>query len=142
LIELKKLISISLSLLLLFSNTGFSINTHFCGGEAKETTISIGAQKTGCGMEEEAGMCDKSPRSEKKISASPCCKDHHQIVQLVDKANIKSFSVEINPTFLLSFLNTYAQPEIFAEQAFTKNPSYFPGIPDKDIQVLYQTFLI
>jgi len=118
------------------------MNTHFCGGEATETTISIGPQNTGCGMEKEDSKCETNSASEKKLTAKSCCDNHHQILQLEDNANVKSFSIEINPVFILSLVHAFVHPVIFTEQVFIQSALYSPTIPDKDVQVLYQTFLI
>ncbi|GAB3338570.1 hypothetical protein GCM10027429_23910 [Marivirga atlantica] len=127
---------------MLVSNVGFSMNTHFCGGEAVETSFSIGLHNPDCGMADMDGDCKKEPSSEEQVNPKPCCENQHEVLQLDENANLQAFSVDVNPVFFVAFIHTYIQPVLFTDQAFVHNTYYSPPIPDKDIQVLFQTFLI
>jgi hypothetical protein len=138
----KKVISISLALLMLVSNVGFTLNTHFCGGEAVETSFSIGLHNPDCGMPDMDRDCETIPSTEEQVKSKPCCENQHQLIQLDENADLQAFSTEVNPTFFVAFVHSFVQPILFADQAFVHNTYYSPPIPDKDIQVLFQTFLI
>ncbi len=48
---MKKLLSISFSLLILLSGTNFTIATHYCGGELAAVKVSFAGELASCGME-------------------------------------------------------------------------------------------
>lgn len=124
------------------SNIGFSMNTHFCGGEAVKTSFSLGIQNPDCGMENRDEGCESNSHAEKQNKPSPCCENQHQMLQLDENIDLKSSSIVINPVFFIALIHAFVQPLIFTEQDFNQSSLYSPTIPDKNIQVLYQTFLI
>lgn len=138
----KKVVSISLALLMLVSSVGFSMNTHFCGGEAVETSFSIGLHNPDCGMPDMDRECESIPSKEKQIKQKPCCENQHQLLQLDENADVQITSIEVHPVFLVAFIHSFVQPVLFADQSLIHNTYYSPPIPDRDIQVLFQTFLI
>lgn len=98
---MKRIISISLGLLMLVSNVGFTMNTHFCGGEAVETSFSIGLHNPDCGMPDMDRDCETIPYTEEQIKSKPCCENQHQLLHLDENADVQATSVEFNPVFLL-----------------------------------------
>lgn len=139
---MKRIISISLGLLMLVSNVGFTMNTHFCGGEAVETSFSIGLHNPDCGMPDMDRDCETIPYTEEQIKSKPCCENQHQLLHLDENADVQATSVEFNPVFFVAFIHSFVQPVLFADQSLVDNTYHSPPIPDKDIQVLFQTFLI
>jgi hypothetical protein len=65
---MRKLISIPLAVLILFSGLTVNIATHYCGGNAVATKVSLSGELATCGMEQ--GAPEKS--SQESI-ASHCC---------------------------------------------------------------------
>jgi len=127
---------------MLTSNVGFAINTHLCGGRAIKTTVSIGIHNLDCGMAEMDQESRTNLPGETQIIPKPCCEDLHQVIHLDDDANVQSTSVELNHTFFTAFIHTFVQPIIFSDRAET-NSTFYPTPPMKrDIQVLFQSFLI
>jgi hypothetical protein len=139
---LKKAIAISLALLMLASSVGFSMNTHFCGGKAVKTSFSIGLHNPDCGMANMDEVCEFKPLSEDQLEPKPCCENQHQVLHLDENAKVSSASIGLNPVFFIAFVHVLLEPNIFADQAFVHYTHYTPPIPDKDIQVLFQAFLI
>lgn len=128
---------------MLVSNIGLSINTHFCRGRAVKTSFTLGLHNPDCGMAMMEQGCDAEPTSnDTQVKAKPCCENRHQILQLDENADIKSSTVNTNPVFFVAFVHAFVQALIFADQKLIHNTDYSPPIPDKDIQVLFQTFLI
>ena len=139
---MKKILSVSLALIILFANVGFSMNTHFCGGEAVETSFSIGLHNPDCGMDNMDGTCETYPTAEEQLIPQPCCENQHQLMQLDEKATIQPITILTNSVFLAAFIAVFVQPIISADQTFTQNTEYRAPLPDEDIQVLFQTFII
>ena len=124
---------------MLFSNIGFSINTHFCGGKAVKTSFTLGLHNPDCGMDME---CEKVPSKEYQFAQKPCCENQHQVIQLDENLKIKSSTINTNPVFFVAFVHTFVRPLFFADQKLVHYTDYSPPLPDKDVQVLFQTFLI
>jgi len=141
-IKVKRIFSISLALLMLVSSVGFSMNTHFCGGEAVKSTFTLGLHNPDCGMAMMEMECEKVPSKEDQLTKKPCCENHHQLLQLDENADIQAFSIEVNSVFFVAFIDAFVQPVLFADQSLVHTSYYPPPAPDKDIQVLFQTFLI
>lgn len=139
---MKKILSVSLALIILFANIGFSMNTHFCGGEAVETSYSIGLHSPDCGMDNMDGTCETTPPTEEQIIPQPCCENQHQLMQLDEQATIQSGTVFTHFVFLAAFIAVFVQPVIIADHTFTQHTNYRAPLPDEDIQVLFQTFII
>ena len=68
---MKKAFSIFLAILMLVSSTGIAANTHFCGGEAVERTLSLGIEHLDCGMAETEQSCS-SKDGHDQIDARYC----------------------------------------------------------------------
>lgn len=137
----KILISISFALMTLFPNLGLAVNSHFCQGTLVESSLSIGVHDLGCGMGDETS---NNSDDGNEINSKPCCENSHYEVKLKDKFSAKFISLDISPVFIVAFAHVFVQPFIFLpEETVSTCVVYRPPIPrEKDIQVLYQTFLI
>jgi hypothetical protein len=138
----KKLISISLALLMLVSNLGFAMNTHYCGGEAVKTSFTIGLHNPNCGMPDMDEKCQVLPLSEAQLKPKPCCENQHQLVHLDDIVDFPSSNISFNPTFTHAFVKAFLQPISTVEQTFIRRTDFLHALPDKELEVLFQSFLI
>lgn len=139
---MKSIVSLLLALLLLVAHIGFSMNTHFCGGEAVETSFSIGLHNPDCGMDNRDEACEGNLPIEEQIRPQPCCQNQHQLMQLDENADTKTLTITTKFVFLAAFIAVFVQPDLIADQTFTQNNNYRAPLPDKDIQVLFQTYLL
>lgn len=139
---LKKLISISLALLLLVSNTGFTLNTHFCGGIAVKTSFSFGLHNPDCGMDDTTENCEAPSSQSNHLKTKPCCENQHQLLNLDENANLHSVSTSFSTSFFIAFVHSFIAPILFVEQRVIDNFSFLYPKPDKDLKVLFQSFLI
>lgn len=128
---------------MLASNLSFSVNTHFCGGEAVKTAISFGNGDLDCGMESFIkDECFQQGGSEiSKISSKPCCEDQHESIMLdVDLNSSKSSLNNTNLVFLVLFfasITTFSQ-----RQNIDPKFIYSPPLPVTELTVLLQRFTI
>ncbi len=140
---MKKLIAIFLTLLMLSSSTGLALGTHYCGGKAVKTQLVIGHADIDCGMAKvsekcEAGANGKVPMLQKK----PCCQNHYASVdtdnslayKTVISTNYLNFLMVFAPTFLMFNSSSLEENNIFL--------TYPPPFLKRDVQVLFQSFLI
>lgn len=135
---MKKVISIFLALLFLGSNLGFSMDTHYCGGHAIKSVLSFGAHDYDCGMENTVSTCE----SQNTIKKMDCCDDEHQLIQLDDNLHSTSLNLDINPLFVVAFVQVFIQNALQIKEKAELIPDFSPPLPHQNRQVLYQSFLI
>ncbi|HAD97357.1 MAG TPA: hypothetical protein DCG19_08115 [Cryomorphaceae bacterium] len=138
---MKKAFSIFLAILMLASNIGIASNTHFCGGEAAEHTLSLGIEHLDCGMAETEQSCS-SEDGHDQLNAKPCCDNQHELLQLDEDATLLQQAPEINKTFIAAFIHTFVVQVFSFEKKESFYLNYFPPLLKQDIQVLFQSFLI
>ncbi len=128
-----------MSFLLLGSQVGFSVATHYCGGEVSDRAISLLGKKVSCGME---SMEDNCASMDNSISEQSCCDDESSVYQLNEDFQKKQRSVEIETDFLAVF--TFHYLLLFDKEQSINNFTELPQPPliQQDIQVLFQSFLI
>ena len=142
---MKQIFSILLSFILLASHSYLTIGTHFCGGEAVESKILLGETHLGCGMMDMEEPCEDSDNCNKNKTSfdkTPCCENKYQTVQstaeFVKEATQIAFSFEFAEAFIYTTLNF----DLFSNSTQQFYAMYYSPPIEKDIQVLFQTFLI
>jgi hypothetical protein len=141
---LKKIISISLALILLVSNVGFTLGTHVCGGFAVISELMIGHNNLDCGMssmdtETEVGA---EPDADIHFESTPCCENDFQTLQTDNNFNSEVNNFNLNQTFVIAFVHTLLDNTLYPETPLSDYSNYSPPIPENDVQSLFQTFLI
>lgn len=130
-----------LSLLILGSQVGFAVSTHFCGGEVSDRVISLVGSKVGCGMESQESSCSRVEISDDNISEKSCCDDESHVYQLKEDFNKKYNSIELETTFIRLFLTNYTLLFNTEEKVVHTNIPP-PPLIQQNSQVLFQTFLL
>ena len=102
--QMKKLLSISLALLMLLSGMQLTISMHYCGGELADSKVSVTGHLASCGMETETDNCT----SANTIEETDCCRNKVSIY-LVDQNYSPSYS-EFK-IFSQSVLQIFSLPE-------------------------------
>lgn len=139
---MKRVISILLASILLLSHVNLIIGTHFCGGEAVMSRLIFAETHLNCGM---ANMDEPSNDSGNRaliFTNTPCCENHYQTIQATDdyikevpQANV---NIDVAGTLVYSVLNE----KLFSKSAHQFYSDYSPPPLEKDMRVLFQTFLI
>jgi hypothetical protein len=127
---------------MLVSNVGFAMNTHFCGGKAVKSSFTLGLHNPDCGMLNMDKPCEALSISETQVKSKPCCENQHQLLHLDDNGDLPSTNISLNPTFLKAFVQAFLQPITLVEQTSTRSTDFLHPLPDKDLKVLFQSFLI
>ena len=128
-----KISAVALSFIVLFSTMSFTIDKHFCG----ETLIDVAY----FGKADDCGL--KMKVDQQKMKKKKCCKNETEIIEspTFDKEKITTVTPE-NITFVIyhlySYINTFQ--ELSVEKEYYKD--FSPPDLERDIQVLYETFLI
>jgi hypothetical protein len=137
----KKIMALFLSLLMLGSQVGFAVSTHFCGGEVSDRVISLVGSDVGCGMESQESSCSMVEISDDTISQKSCCDDESQVYQLDEDLSKKQNSIELETAFISLFLTNYTLLFNTEEKVEYANIPP-PPLIQQNSQVLFQTFLL
>lgn len=142
--SVKKIIAISLSLVLLLSNVGFSLTTHFCGGHAVKSALSLGGTTLDCGMGEQSTASPECDRPGHNLKAGRCCDNQQRVLQTDDNHPTEATSlVQGSHGGLTPPLYIFLSEKLLIGGKFQKTSFYPPPpLPARDVQVLFQTFLI
>ena len=137
---LHKILSVFLAFTVLFSALSFSVDKHICMGEVMDTAYFSDADSCGMIMEEE--VCDIDSHDVVMAQKERCCIDFHELVpgNQTEQQALESIEIEKVQFLLLfsyTFINLYEEKKEITP--FNYHP---PPQVDKDINVLYQTFLI
>lgn len=135
---LHKIISVALSLTVLFSTLSFTVGKHYCMGQM--VNMSFFGETSGCDMPVEEDRC---PTSEKKAKKTNCCFD---VVDVVKSANSELKQEQPFTAFAIKFVTAYFYTLTnFFEVLYEKDipfKGYLPPLITYDIQVLFESFLI
>lgn len=137
-----RIVSILLSVFLLASHISLTIGTHYCRGQAVETKILFGETHMSCGMADMDESCDARGVQNSGYISSPCCENHYQALPVSD--DFLKDPPQVNVAVGLTALLVYPIPigELFPKTAHQSYTDYLPPPLEKDIQVLFRTFII
>ncbi len=134
---LRKISSIIMAFVVLFSTMSFTVSEHYCGH--KLVDVGFFSKAESCGME-----MQKPASSENcELSKSDCCKD--EVTQFTGQNELNTSFSSLNfdqQIFVASFVYTYVN--LFEGLAVISVPYKYhtPPLVDKEITILYQVFLI
>ncbi len=136
---MKKTAAILLSVLLLVVNMSLTFSTHYCGGEAVETSVALGKSTVGCGMEmSEVNTCDNE-NGIATIDKVDCCHNTHHTISLEEDYVQNSFTA---PVLLIA--EVWPIPALIQLPTFQLKQgcfvAYSPPLVRQNRQVLYQVF--
>lgn len=133
---MQKTISILLASLLLLSSSGLAYGQHFCGGRVMAEALVLGQKELSCSAGEERMQYEKKQKPD-------CCVDVYHQVETDSEYSGSSFDISFDKNFVAAFVSVFIL--LTNETYLTEKdgfPEYFPPPLEKDIPVLYQTFLI
>ena len=135
---MSKLISILLSVLLLISSTGITYAQHYCGEFEMLSKVTLGEEHLSCDMVMEALACEENDSENHH-----CCNNQYTSVITDDNFAKANFNVDFHQAFVLSLVSVFVLQQLVEHQTSLDNYTlYYPPPLQKNIPVLYQTFLI
>ena len=134
---LKKIASISLAIFFLMSSSHLSFATHFCGGKAFKHALLFSPSELGCGMENGKDDCDKTTKIE-----NDCCKNQSILISIKDNFQPSLAKISVVPHFIFVTIAAILFSVPTVSSTIISFQDYHPPLPDKDIPVLFQSFLI
>jgi hypothetical protein len=142
---MKKSFSILLSFILLTGHLSLTIGTHFCGGEVVEKKILFSETHLGCKMQDMDKPCDDAENSSSNklcFDKVPCCENEFQTFQSTNEFVKDVAQTTFNVEFAVAFVYTSLNLDLFPKSTHQFYADYSPPPLEKDISVLFQTFLI
>lgn len=141
---MNRIVSILLVGLLVLSKVGFSISTHFCGGNAVAQEIVIGNTHVGCGMDMNEAFISPTNSQESQFYTVPCCDDDIQLLNVDQENSTSSIDVPLTPAFNanIPFSFTLPTPQQVAEVKMMTFYNTPPLLQHRGFQELYQVYLI
>ena len=142
---MKKLLSIFFASIMLFSNMGFSIASHYCQGQLVNTQLVHGTDNLGCCMAQMDNQLPedcKSPDIQKSVKKKGCCENEYQSLDIDDNFSSKQVLSKATPQLIAVFIYVYFQLNSSDSDIDFAYSDYSPPPLEQDIQVLYQTFLL
>ena len=140
-IEVKKILSIALALIMLSTNMGFAIATHYCGGMAVESQLVFGHEALNCGMANMDKGCETQPEG-MHLSKKSCCENKYQSLDTEDDFKPTIAQSMVNVDFVAAFVITFLHLPISSTDEEPQYANYSPPLINQDISVLHQVFLI
>ncbi|MEX0812972.1 MAG: hypothetical protein WD048_12205 [Chitinophagales bacterium] len=138
---MQKVISIFFTLLLLLSNISLTMATHYCAGFVVKSQLMLGKGDLDCGMHKVKEECPFHSDTKERINKVPCCENEYLTVELKEDFNQTIQKLNFDIDFVQAFAQSKSE-KYFPELIFPQYGNYYPPPLDKDIQVLFQTFLI
>lgn len=127
-----------MAFVVLFTTMSFTIDMHYCGGSLVDFSVFTKAES--CGMEKEQLIksCENPEMTEKD-----CCTDQKIVKEGKEdlKTSFNKLTFE-QQTFVASFFYTYINLFEGLDENIVPFKDYSPPFVERDIQILYETYLI
>ncbi|MBB6611661.1 hypothetical protein H7F15_11480 [Pontibacter sp. Tf4] len=139
----KRIILLTLTLLVLVTSTGLSVGLHFCAGDIRD--LSFFGNAAECPMEKQKEALPSCHKPKAPQDKDDCCDDHQLVIERHDVAtDTEALQLTKLPDFKFAaivqavFLQLYF-PEVSLKPAYALYTS--PPVV-RDIPVLVQSFLL
>ncbi|WP_369047620.1 hypothetical protein [Tenacibaculum sp. UWU-22] len=133
---LRKIVSVLMAVVVLFSTMSFTIDMHFCGDTLVATSVVKKAET--CGMEKQ-----NSSNQDCTVTKKDCCRNEQTVVKGQNQLELPTYKVVFHKQ-LLAVAFVYAYTTVFKElqNKVILFKNYIPPLVVKDIHVLDETYLI
>ncbi|MCW5910830.1 MAG: hypothetical protein KIT62_07140 [Cyclobacteriaceae bacterium] len=132
---IRKIVSVSLALLVFVASASFTVNMHLCGGQVQ--SVSFIEKATPCPMEVKMPPCHKE-----FAKRSSCCNDEQLTYKGQDFKVHDTSSIQIAQSAWVLELPLIAEIVPSSTHAAVHYQPYKPPLLRHDIPVLIQSFLI
>lgn len=133
-----KISSFLMAIVVLFSTMSFTVDMHYCGDSLVD--LSIFSEAESCGMEkaQPAKSCENPVMTE-----NDCCSDQQFLKEANQdlKTSFDKLTFE-QQTFVATFFYTYINRFEGLDENIVPFKDYSPPFVKRDIQTLYETYLI
>lgn len=125
----------------MFSNMGFTLATHYCGGHAVKSKLMLGIGELDCGMAKSDKSCE-SDSMETSVKKKGCCENQYISINLEDEYQPSALQANLDYNFVFTFVYTFVELLNSQVELDVVYDDYSPPLRYIDVQVLFQSFLI
>jgi hypothetical protein len=140
---LRPIASLILASLVLVTSIGVTVNLHLCGGHVQSASLFVKAKP--CGMGKVANMQKPCSGNDRHAKKKGCCDEKTILFKGKEtNAEVKA-ATQIDPSFHLITVILPVLYSVINSESSVATPRYAcykPPLPDRDINVLVQSFLI
>ncbi|NHF61503.1 hypothetical protein FK220_019275 [Flavobacteriaceae bacterium TP-CH-4] len=138
---LRKIASISMALIVLFSTMSFSVDMHYCGEHLVD--FSLFEEVDTCIMKTEVARSSTACNVMDKALEMHCCSDVEVVIEGQDDLKTSSNQLSLDQqVFVASFVYCYINLFEKFDENVVPFRDYSPPPLIRDVQILDQTFLI
>ena len=151
-----RIAAISMALLMLLSSTGYAMDIHYCQDQLEN--ISLFGKSESCHEKQKTPTCHQTKTSltdgqeschnkeddVSKTAEDNCCHNESFLIEKPDldatptqSTTVQNIQLDVVAAFIAVYVFNYG-----IEADYQPFAQYKPPLPDRDVQVLYQTFLI
>ena len=142
---MRKAVSIFLVFQIIFTSMGWASNAHLCGGKVVETSLTLGLQNEGFGMEANSKTCPSKSEKTNSSLQKNCCENSHLSLKNESPTQLEFNKITIEKPLLL-FAMVWVVKMSNASLAFDRKiDSDFPPpliIRLLNLGKLFQVFLL
>ncbi|MFT5435972.1 MAG: hypothetical protein ACI840_000613 [Ulvibacter sp.] len=132
----RKIMSLVMAFVVLFSTMSFTVDMHFCGDTLVETALFHKAK--GCGMEMEKPSTEGCA-----ITKKNCCNDEQLVVDGQDELQLSVDKISFEQqVFIASFVYTYINLFEGFDNKVSSFERYKPPLVIREIYKIDETYLI
>ncbi|GBF21611.1 hypothetical protein C21_03797 [Arenibacter sp. NBRC 103722] len=133
-----RILSVLMAFVVMFTTMSFTVDMHYCGDSLVD--FSLFTKTEGCGMEKAQSpeSCDNL-----SMSSTSCCTDQQIVKEGHDdlKTSFNKLTFE-QQTFVATFFYTYINLFEGLDENIVPFKDYSPPFIERDVQTLYETYLI
>lgn len=122
------MLSIAMLLFFVMGQVNLAWATHYCGDQLISSEVSLAPEKSDCCGDESTANMD-------------CCEDEVTVADADDFFGKSDIQIDLSPDFAIAFVVTFFNLELpFSTQEWDREAP--ENLPQLDLTILYQTFLI
>ncbi|MFH6602626.1 hypothetical protein ACEZ3G_03995 [Maribacter algicola] len=133
-----KISSVLMAFVVLFTTMSFTVDMHYCGDSLVDFSVFTKAES--CGMEkaQPAKSCENPVMTE-----NDCCTDQQIVKEGNDELQTSFDKLTFEQqTFVVSFFYSYINLFEGLDENIIPFKDYSPPFIERDVQILYETYLI
>ncbi|WP_440344592.1 HYC_CC_PP family protein [Leeuwenhoekiella palythoae] len=132
-----KILSVLMAFVVMLTTMSFTVDMHYCGDSLVDFSFFTKAES--CGMEKAQPVKCENPAMSKKS----CCSDQKIVKEGSDdlKTSFTKLTFE-QQTFVATFFYTYINLFEGLDENIVPFKDYSPPFIERDVQILYETYLI
>lgn len=143
---MKQIMPILLAIFILTSSIGIKVNKHFCEKEGLKISYFTDFNDCTCEVPVEKHSCCKKKQEKQEKKDDGCCHDESEYLIFDENYTVDNQVVSIDDFANLQTAIYYSifSPKVSLEEEASSHvfKEYSPPLPDKDIPVFVQSFLI